>query len=200
MKRLLVLISMLALLATSLQAQIVGANERGRESLNSSERTLRGHYLRLEAGFPNFITAAYGYQITPWIFVGAGGGFGMITYDIYHSHYDYNYSYNDYSRSYKRLGLGLPVYTEFIFSTPKRNAAFFADLKIGYNIPLQNFYDYDYGSFYSNYYSRYGRRFYSCVNLGVKWVNFGLFGGITTNSGNMLFSTGFFYNIPLNVY
>ena len=199
MKRLLVLVSMLTLLATSLQAQIVGANERGRVSINSSEHTLRGHYLRLEAGFPNFITAAYGYQITPWIFVGTGGGFGMITYDKYHYYYNYDNLYPD-SYSSVRLGLGLPVFSEFIFSTPKRNAAFFADLKIGYNIPLQNYYDYSSGSYYSSIYSKDGRRFYSCVNIGVKLGNFGLFGGITTNSAKLLFSTGFSYNIPLKVY
>lgn len=196
MKRITLVIALMTLLVAGAQAQMVGATGGGFSSNSSSSDTrLRGHYLRLEAGFPNFITVAYGYQVTSSIFAGVGMGFGGITYDYY---YDSYWSYDHY----RELGPGIPIFAEVTYSTPRKNVSFFADFKIGANIPLNDRYysNYDSSHHYYGYSSRSGRVFYSSLNFGLGLRNFGIYAGISSNSAYLWFSAGVSYNIPLKVY
>lgn len=203
MKRVITLVAFVALFATGAQAQMVGAtNNSSPGKTTSSYYRPTGHYLRVEAGFPNFISVAYGYQVASWFRVGAGAGFGMMTY-YYHEYYDSYYDY--YSYGYETLGIGFPVYTELTFNTPRYKWAFFVDWKIGVNIAADE-YDYNgsyydsYNSYYvSDYLSKSGHAFYSALNLGVSHKGFDFYGGINTNSAEMFFSLGVAYNFPLKV-
>lgn len=116
--------------------------------------------------------------------VGGGGGFGVMTY-----YYDY---YGDYY--YDTSGFGSPLFAEVIFSTPQKKVSFFVDYKVGVNIP------YDYILYHSYEYGRFGREFYSSLNFGAGFGNFGVFGGISTNSADLWFSAGVSYNLPLKVH
>lgn len=169
---------------------MVGAtsNSSNRTTSNSLDRPT-GHYLRLEAGFPNFFTVAYGYQINPWFMVGGGGGFGFITYHYHEAHTSY---YDEW------MGLGTPLFAELIYNTPKQQTSFFIDLKLGANIA----YDYEYENWHTDGSCDYNksRKFYSSLNLGAGFGNFGVFGGISTNSAHLWFSAGLSYNIPLKVH
>ena len=186
MKRFFILIVLVALFSAYAQAQMVGANVNStfKTETSSFEHKPIGHYLRLEVGYPNIFTVAYGYQITPWIMVGGGGGFGGVPYYTY-----------DYEHERKiHWAPGFPLFTEFIFSTPKRNVSFFIDYKLGVNVPISEY--------SSEYGSRVGRKFYSALSVGVGLRNFGIFMGASTNSVEEIrvLSFGLSYNIPLKVH
>lgn len=179
MKKYVLLAVLVGLMVAGAQAQMVGATNGG--GINNSEYHSKGHYLRLEAGYPNLFTVSYGYQITPWIMFGGGGGFGGVPY-LSSSHYDWKWA------------PGFPLFTEFIFSTPKRVVSFLVDFKLGVNVPISE---------YNNSYGfRVGRKYYSSLNLGLGLRNFGFFMGASTNSVEdiRVLSFGVSYNIPLKVY
>lgn len=118
MKRHFLLIALLVLLATSLQAQIVGATNNSPQQKPSKstkvESTLykpTGHYLKLEAGFVRFFSVAYGYQISPNIMFGGGTAI-----------------------SFSKVGI--PIYAEVILSTPRYAWSFFGDIKTGIRFDL----------------------------------------------------------------
>lgn len=201
MKKILIFIALTFAIAFGASAQMVGVAGSSYNDNNSSLYRPTGHYLRMEAGFPTFISAAYGYQILHGLFVGAGIGFGLMPYDYTY----YSYYHNE---SYLSDGLGLPVFAEIIYSTPRKKTAFFVDYKVGYNITLDNYYHswnedvYSYGYYYTYfcYAQRRGKLFYSSLNLGLYLNNFGFYGGISTNSADLFFSAGLCYNIPLRVH
>ena len=118
MKRLITLFTLLTMFAIGAQAQIVGANEGPKTSSNTSSSLYKptGHYLRFEAGWTNFISVAYGYQINPYIMVGGGAGYGYFEDDPQ-----------------------LPIYAEAIFSTPRQKWSFIGNFKIGIN-PFEELY------------------------------------------------------------
>lgn len=109
MKRHFILILLLALFTTSLQAQIVGVNEKPSASINTSSSLYKptGHFMKFEAGFV-WASVTYDYQINPYIMVGGGIGLGW--------------------------GMTIPVYTEAIFSTPRNKWSVYANVKFGYSI------------------------------------------------------------------
>lgn len=188
MKRIITLCVLLAMFAIGAKAQMVGANE-GQSAPTTNPSSLYkpiGHYLRLEAGFPTFFSIAYGYQFSHSFMVGAGAGFGEITYDVYSQP---SYSYHYYGTA---LDFGIPFYAEIIYNTPKQNWSFFADVKIGVNVPIMNRGWYDY--------RQTGRCFYSALNIGVYHKNLGFYGGISTNSAYAVVSVGITYNIPLRIH
>ena len=195
MKRIITLFALLTLFAIGAKAQIVGANEGKKTSTSSTTPLYKptGHYLRLEAGFPNFFTVAYGYQINSWVMVGLGGGYGEVT-NVNETNAAPGY------RKYYFLEPGFPVYSEFIFSTPRYKSSVSINLKVGANIPTYYYYDSQGGGNTYLYWKLYEKRFYSAINLGYNYKNFGFFGGVSTNSADLVFSAGFSYNIPLKVH
>lgn len=200
MKKTLILVALTFAMALGASAQMVGVAGSSYKDNNSSLYRPTGHYLRVEAGFPTFGSVAYGYQILHGMFVGAGIGYGLMSYDYTY----YSYYHND---SYLSDGFGLPLFAEIIYSTPRKKTAFFADYKVGYNITLDDYYRswnedvYSYGSYYTYYCyaQKRGKLFYSSLNLGLYLRNFGFYLGITTNNPDLVFSAGLCYNIPLKV-
>lgn len=194
MKQRFIFIAFFALLATSVQAQIIGATNNSPQQkpakttkVESSLYKPTGHYLRFEAGYPQFASIAYGYQLNPYIMLGGGIGYGCMTY----GEYDYDTLYNNYSLKRFYSGSGIPIFAEVIFGTPKYNFSFIADIKLGYATPLDKnkYYWYD---------VKFGRRFFGAINLGVTYRNFSICAGISSNNPKW-YSFFVSYNLPLKI-
>lgn len=194
MKRIITLIALLSLFATGLQAQIIDAtnnstHKQEKTSNNSSIYKPTGHYLRLETGFPQIVSVAYGYQINPNLMVGIGGGFGncsafaMDTLQSTCPYYDFVW--------------GLPIYAEALISTPKLKWSLFVDIKTGYNITSKyGFYDLDIDN---DYYDIRVRRFFGAVNVGLAYKNLSIGAGVSSNNPDW-WSFSLSYNLPLMIH
>lgn len=81
-----------------------------------------GSLLKFTIGIPTEI--AYGYQVKPWLMIGAGVGSSFdFSHEVYHQ--------------------CTPIFAEARFSTPRYLWAIFCDVKIGYSVPTG-------GAFYSS--------------------------------------------------
>ncbi len=194
MKRIITLIALLSLFATGLQAQIIDATNNSTHKNEKTSRTSSlykptGHYLRFEAGWPQIISVAYGYQINPSLMVGVGGGFGncsafaVDTLQTTCPYYDFVW--------------GLPIYVEALISTPKLEWSLFVDIKTGYNVRgIYSFFDYSYDYHYD--YVRV-RRFFGVVNFGITYKNLSLGAGVSSNNPDW-WSVSLSYNLPLRFH
>jgi hypothetical protein len=211
MKRIITLIALLSLFETGLQAQIIDAtnnspHKKEKTSKNSSIYKPMGHYLRFEAGYPQFASVAYGYQLNSNVMLGTGMGITDMPY-VY-SYHSTNFNSGEEHEGSEILSTqGFPIYAEAIFSTPKFKKAFFVDLKIGgnvFSILREGFID-NYGNYYSERpypnYQHYSllRRFFVAVNVGLAYKNFNFGAGVSSNSSRW-FSFFVSYNLPLIVY
>ena len=180
-----IIIALLALLATNASAQIIGATDNSQNSGYSLYKPT-GHYIKFEAGYPQFASIAYGYQVNPDIMFGGGLGFGYMYFEVGSIHNDSSYLVLD--------GLGFPLYTEVVFSTPNHAVSFLVDIKLGYNIQLgKDSYYYEY-----NYYFK-GRKLFGAINAGIAYKNFSLCAGVSSNNPNW-YSFFISYNLPLKVH
>ncbi len=195
MKRLVTLFALLTLFAIGAKAQMVGANEGQKVSTNNTSSFYKptGHYLRFEAGFPH-ASAAYGYQLNHYLMLGAGTGFGELSFN----------TYDNSGFFYRRTGSnGIPLFVEAIFSTPKYKWSFVADIKFGYSIPI---YDLDNSHHIAEYYNGttyhypyyVSNRIFGEINIGVAYKYFSLCAGISSNNTSW-FSFFISYNLPLKV-
>ena len=210
MKRNITIIALLTLLITSLQAQIIDATNntpKKKEKTSSISPIYKptGHYLRFEAGFPHYASIAYGYQLSPYVLIGGGIGFGRMHYfETIWKHYpDGSVTLvEEHDRIWNYHGI--PLFIETIISTPKHKWSLMLDLKLGYGIPIDEHHFYnDPSSPFVNYTTREhlikGKRFFGSVNLGASYKNISLFIGISSNNRDW-FSLFVSYNLPLKVH
>lgn len=192
MKRIITFIALLTLLATGLQAQIIDATNN---TPKKKEKTLSntpiykptGHYLRFEAGYPQFASIAYGYQVKPSIMFGGGLGFG-------HMYYEDSFPDTITYAKAKYAGLGIPMYAEIAFSRPNHAFSFLIDIKLGYNIQLEK------DSYFDEYHEyAKGRNFFGAINVGLAYKNFSLCTGVSSNNPKW-YSFLISYNLPLKVH
>ena len=94
-------------------------------------------------------TTSHGYQICPWVFLGAGAGVYVYDYTFY------NYGNNKYSYTYKENGTGviIPFYADVrAFPIGKKRVTPFLGTKLGYAISSLKDSDGDiYNGFYSHF-------------------------------------------------
>ena len=198
MKQYFILIAFFALLATSVQAQIIGATNNSPQQkpaqttkVENSLYKPTGHYLRFEGGWPKFYSFGYGYQINPYLMVGAGIGSGVLLYD-WHCSSSYS-GWDEYSIGSNTDGI--PIYSEIILSTPKYKWSFFTDLKIGYNYSKAKDHTRIHGEETMTYH--YKRLFLS-LTIGASYKNLSISVGASPNSEE-IFAAYFSYNFPISL-
>lgn len=198
MKRIITIIALLALFATSGRAQIVGATNNSPQQKPAKTTKIEnplykssGHYLRFEGGWPKFYSIGYGYQINSYLMVGAGIGSGVLLYD-WHCYSSY-YGWDEYSIGDNTDGI--PIYSEIILSTPKHKWSFFTDLKIGYNYSKAKDHTRIHGE--ETITIHYKRLFLS-LTIGASYKNFSLSVGASPNSKE-IFAAYFSYNFPISL-
>jgi len=147
--------------------------------LESSQYRKTGHYLSFAAGLPHYFTIAYRYQMTPSFAVGAGAGFGDVEckYTTYILNESNNWesigSDDDYHSGV------IPIFSEIDLRTPKHKWSLFLNIKLGFNIYLeQDFYStyfyWEADDFVEAFYENQSNLFYISAALGVSYKNLNL--------------------------
>jgi hypothetical protein len=198
MKRIVTIIALLVLFTTSLQAQIVGATNNSPQQkppkttrVENSLYKPTGHYIRFEGGWPKFYSIGYGYQINPYLMVGAGIGSGILLYDFheYSSYYGWDmHGIGDNTD-------GIPIYSEIVLSTPKYKWSFITDLKVGYNYSVEKDKTRINGEVTETWHYK---RLFMSLTIGVSYKNLSISFGASPNS-NEVFAAYLSYNFPISL-
>ena len=151
MKRIIIIIALLALFATNAQAQIIGATNNAPQKPEQTTRiennALSKHYLRFEWEYYNGFRAAYGYQINRRFSVGAGIGSYIPKVKKYNGD-----TFIDY---------GFYVFSDITYSIPVNEWSIFFKLRFDQRL-------------HSYYYSRFRPILHITLQPGVSYKNFSL--------------------------
>lgn len=221
MKKTLLLLFLAASMVAS--AQMIGAtNSQGTYRPAGDNYNLRptGSLLRFSVGSPMF-SVAFGYQVKPWLMVGAGAGYNKANIDRKQEYYDkpansWDWILRDnYTNVDKRWGYNdcIPLYLETEARTPGYKWSVFLNAKVGFNILFNNLSVYDsvydsresytvtyaesiYGAIREEYTVKY---VYFSVMAGASYKNLDLGIGYTNAEALLSFGDCFYLNLSYNI-
>lgn len=116
-----------------------GKNIRAAKETPTYRPTYSG--IRLAIGGPRLIAVEYNYWLKPWLMVGAGTGYGMVSSTV--SYYipaftdGYGYYHSEVDISAHRVGYGVPWYIETEVRTPKYKWSLLFNVKMGYSFGVK---------------------------------------------------------------
>lgn len=201
MKRIILIIALLGIIASNAQAQMVGATDN-----TSQGGTIRldntplyrptGGSLRFAIGFPTFVSVGYNHFLTSSLMVGGGVGLGQtdrcenLKYYKDKDHLEFSYERNYYWSVWSSL----PVYAEAEFRTPQYKWSLFANIRLGVNISLEEDFSYDYDYEITTY--RMASPLYLAATVGASYKNLNLgIGYYYSKDFPMCFNLS--YNLPI---
>ncbi len=210
MKKTLLLLFLAASMVAS--AQMIGAtNSQGTYRPAGDNYNLRptGSLLRFGVGTP-YASLAFDYQLTPWLMVGVGAGYGDVR--MVREHFYYNKPANSYEWYLYRTDFTekfdfvrcIPMYVEAELRTPRYKWSVFLNVKMGYCLPLsENIYRDGRNQYYAYGEEGYAleermeaKRFLFAALAGVGYKNVSLgFGYSNCVDGGITLNIS--YNLPI---
>lgn len=208
-------IVLLLFLAVSMvaSAQMIGAtNSQGTFRPAGDSPLIRptGPSLRFGIGTP-YASLAFDYQLSPWLMVGAGAGFGDAFITKYTDYYEtpvnswewiYTGTANQDQYDFNH---GIPLFFEAEVRTPRYKWSVFLNVRLGYNLQLHEDYTRDYRHDVIYEYRDYAyvehfmaNRFFLATYAGISYRYFNLGIGYS-NSITIFDNDGFAVNISYDL-